>query len=137
MSRRPDEHHRPGHNATQPVEPLNYPLPGGPEDGEDIEVRAHRGRRRASIYREQLVSERMWDDLAALARANQGEAFLDVDPWDDELDPGRADRVAASLEDLRPLATGELVAAIDGLVAVLRFCAESREEPSWVRVLGP
>jgi Immunity protein 31 len=116
-------------------EPLGYPVPGGSEDGEPIEVRAHRGSKRASVHRELVLSERQFDDLVEIAREHGADAVAGLDPYQDGLDKAWAEAIAAELRALRP-ARPELQALIDQLTAVIDFCVEA-DGDAWISIHGP
>lgn len=117
-------------------EVLGYPTPGGDDDGEPIDFRAHRGARRASVYREYVLRERLFDDLVGLAREHGAELVAALDPYDDEFDKERAELVAADLKKLELVAGDELREHVAGLRAVFDFCWQA-DETAWVSVTGP
>lgn len=118
------------------AEPLGYPVPGGDEDGDSIAVRSHRGSRRASVFREHVLSERRFDDLVELARAHGAAHVVAPDPYGDELDKGRARRLADELRALRESAPEALAPHVAGLVDVFEYCAEAPDD-AWAAVVGP
>src|SRR5262245_51427486 len=108
------------------------------EHGGAVEVRAFRGTRRASVYRDHVLSETDFARILA-AGAARGLALLSsLDRHGSlELDKASARRLAEEATDLRisgelPDLDGDLIAMIE----VARWCAHA-SDASWLRIGGP
>jgi hypothetical protein len=107
-------------------------------DGEPVEVRAFRGTRQASVYREHVLSDTRFARIVA-AGATAGLSLLSsLDPYGPHvLDKAGAQRLAEETSRLR--ISGELPDLDDDLTAigeVARWCARASDN-SWMRIEGP
>jgi hypothetical protein len=102
-----------------------------------VEIRAFRGPRKASVYRDHVLRE---GTFARILTAADKERFALLSslgqPGPHELDKAASMRLAEQLNQLR--ASGALVDIDDDLVAVAevaRWCAHAGEE-AWLRIEG-
>jgi len=106
-----------------------------PEHGGAVEVRAFRGTRRASVYREHVLPEGDFGRILAAGTARGRALLSSLDRHGShELDKASAKRLADEATDLRmsgelPDLDGELIA----LIEVARWCAHASDE-SWLRI---
>ena len=109
-----------------------------PEHGGAVEVRAFRGTRRASVYREHVLPENDFVRILAAGTARGLTLLSSLDQHGpQELDKTSAKRLAEEATDLRmsgelPDLDGDLVA----MVEVARWCAHASDD-SWLRITGP
>ena len=98
-----------------------------------VSIRAFRGTRRSSVYRECLVPERVFSDMVA---AGEGQALptrssLDAD-GPHQLDKGHARKLAREVAAIgTPLHEPHLTALID----IARWCAHAKAT-SWLTIAG-
>jgi hypothetical protein len=113
------------------------PLPG-PENREPVEIRAFRGSRRASVYREHVLSEQVFARMLEVGERRGLALLSSIDQHGShELDKQTARRLAEEATSLRM--SGELPELDDDLVAVCelaRWCARAPDD-SWMRIAGP
>jgi hypothetical protein len=106
-----------------------------PEHGGAVEVRAFRGTRRASVYREHVLPERDFARIVAAGAARGLQLLSSLDrhrPY--ELDKASAKRLADEVTDLR--ISGELPdldADLTAVIEVARWCAHASDD-SWWRI---
>ena len=110
----------------------------GDSEGETVEIRAFRGTRRASVYRDHVLREESFARILAAAD-EQGLALLSSldQHGPHELDKAASMRLAEQLTQLR--SSGALVDLDDDLVSlaeVARWCARAGED-AWLRIEGP
>ena len=108
------------------------------EHSETVEVRAFRGTRRTSVYREHVLPKQDFVRILA-AGAARGLALLSSldQHGPHELDKASAKRLAEEATDLRM--SGELVELDGDLVAVTevaRWCAHASDD-AWLRIEDP
>jgi hypothetical protein len=102
-----------------------------------VEIRAFRGKRRASVYREHVVAEAPFLRIVAAGERHGLDLLSSLDPRRvHELDKRAARRLAGQATSLRM--TGELPELDDDLTAIAEvagWCARASES-SWLRVCG-
>lgn len=103
-----------------------------------VEIRAFRGTRRASVYREHALSENDFARILAAGTA-RGLSLLASLHHDGphELDKERAQRLADEITDVRM--SGELPELDRDLTAiaeVARWCSRASDQ-SWLKIAGP
>jgi hypothetical protein len=111
---------------------------GAGADGEPVDIRAFRGTRQASVYREHAVPERAFSRILAVG-AKRGLPVLSAldRPGPHRLDKPTARRLADEAESIR--VGGELLDLDDDLSAiaeVARWCSRASRE-AWIRIEGP
>jgi hypothetical protein len=108
------------------------------ERGRVVEVRAFRGTRRASVYREHVVPERAFARILAAGTARGLSLLSSLDRHGRrELDKATARRLAEEATELR--VSGELPdldRELTAVAEVARWCAHS-SNASWLRIEGP
>jgi hypothetical protein len=109
------------------------------DDGrEPVEIRAFRGTRRRSVYREHVLCERAFRRILAAGEQNGLPLLATLDLYGrHELDKRRARALAEETTSLR--ISGELPDLDDDLTMVAevaRWCARA-SEGSWLRIEGP
>ena len=108
-----------------------------PEHGGAVEVRAFRGTRRASVYRDHVLPEGDFGRILAAGTARGRALLSSLDQHGPhELDKASAKRLAEEATDLRmsgelPDLDGDLIA----LIEVARWSAHASDE-SWLRIEG-
>lgn len=107
-------------------------------DGEAVEVRAFRGTRQASVYREHVLSESAFARILAVAAGRALPLLTSLDQYGPhELDKGGAQQLAEEAAEIRMSA--ELPDLGDDLTAiadVARWCARASDH-SWMKIAGP
>ncbi len=108
------------------------------ELGGSVELRAFRGTRKASVYREYLVSETAFGRVLSIG-AERGLSLLSsLDPHGRrELDKAGAKRLAEEATDMRM--SGQLPDLDYDLTAIAelaRWCVHATED-SWLTIVGP
>ena len=105
---------------------------------EQVEIRAFRGSRRASVYRGHALDEREFKRIIEAGARRGLPRLASLDPYGpDELDKETAKQLADEANRLRAAAElpdldGDLVA----LAEVARWCARA-PKGSWLRIEGP
>jgi hypothetical protein len=106
-----------------------------PESHEPVEIRAFRGTRRASVYREHVLSEQVFARMLEVGERRGLSLLSSIDQQGPhELDKQTARRLAEEATSLR--VSGELPDLDDDLIAVCelaRWCARA-PDGSWMRV---
>ena len=108
-----------------------------PEHGAAVEVRAFRGTRRASVYREHVLPEKDFARILAAGKARRLALLSSLDQHGPhELDKASAKGLAEEATGLRmsgelPDLDGDLTAVIE----VARWCAHASDD-SWLRIEG-
>jgi hypothetical protein len=108
-----------------------------PEQGGAVEVRAFRGTRRASVYREHVLPEEDFGRILAAGTARGLTLLSSLPPHGPrEIDKASAKRLAEEATALRisgelPDLDGDLTAVIE----VARWCAHASDD-SWLRIEG-
>jgi len=107
-------------------------------ESETVDIRAFRGSRKASVYRDHVLGEERFARVVATA-AEQGLTVLgSLDQHGPlGLDKAASMRLAEELTQLR--SSGALVELDDDLVAIAelaRWCARAGED-AWLRIEGP
>jgi hypothetical protein len=107
-------------------------------EGETVDIRAFRGSRKASVYRDHVLGEERFARVVATA-AEQGLTVLGSldEHGPRELDKAASMRLAEELTQLR--SSGALVELDDDLVAIAelaRWCAHAGED-AWLRTERP
>ena len=106
--------------------------------GAPIEIRAFRGTRRASVYREHVLSEAAFERIVAVGAEHGLGVLSSLDPADPhEFDKREAQRLAHDADELRrsselPDLDGDLTA----LGEIARWCARASGR-SWLTIAGP
>lgn len=104
--------------------------------GGSIEVRAFRGTRQASVYRDVVVPERPFVRILVVAEQAGLSLLASLDPpGPHELDKDRARALAEEVTELR--SSGELPDLDQDLVSlaeIARWCAHARED-AWLRIV--
>lgn len=107
-------------------------------EDEPVEIRAHRGSCRASMYDEHVMPEDLFERLVSLAQAYKLHQLSALDPYGPtELSPEQARRIAEEVRFIAEVVTDPLLAP--HLVAVRRvadYCWQYSGE-SWLRIEGP
>ncbi len=98
-----------------------------------VSIRAFRGTRRSSVYRECLVPERVFSDIVA---AGEGHSLPTLSSLDaagpHQLDKGHARKLAREVAAIgTPLHEPHLTALID----IARWCAHAKAT-SWLTIAG-
>ena len=110
----------------------------GDHGGEPVEIRAFRGTRRTSVYRDHVLGERAFRRILAAGERNGLALLSTLDPHGPhELDKQRARALAEEATSLR--ISGELPDLDDDLTMVAevaRWCARA-SEGSWLRIEAP
>jgi hypothetical protein len=105
---------------------------------EPVEIRAFRGTRRASVYREHALSEKDFARILAAGAARRLPLLASLDQYlPHQLDKANAQRLADEITDVRM--SGELPELDHDLTAiaeVARWCAHAADR-SWVEIEGP
>jgi hypothetical protein len=108
------------------------------DSGEPVEIRAFRGSRRASVYREHVVSERAFTRILEAGEQNELALLASLDQYGPhELDKRQARQLAGETTSIR--ASGELPDLDDDLTAiaeVARWCSHASGN-SWLKIEGP
>ena len=106
--------------------------------GERVEIRAFRGSRRASVYRQHALGACAFRRIVAAGARNGLRRLASLEPYGPyELDKATARQLADEASRLR--AAGELPDLDADLVAiaeVARWCARA-DKASWLRIEGP
>ena len=107
-------------------------------NGESVEIRASRGSRRASVYREHLLSENAFARILAAGERKELALLSSLDQYGPhELDKQEARQLADEATSIRM--SGELPDLDDDLTAiaeVARWCAHASKD-SWMKIEGP
>jgi hypothetical protein len=108
------------------------------EEDEPVDVRAHRGSRRASVRREHAVPERLFARIISLADAYELHLLPTLDVYGPfELDQRQAQTLVEELDFLQPVVNDELLAAhLAALHDVALWCVRSGED-AWMHIEGP
>ena len=107
-------------------------------DSEAVEIRAFRGSRRTSVYREHVLSERAFAEILAAGERNELALLSSLDQYGHhELDKRKAAQLADEATSIRT--SGELLDLDEDLTAiaeVARWCAHASAD-SWLKIEGP
>jgi hypothetical protein len=106
--------------------------------GELVEIRAFRGSRRASVYREHALGEGAFRRIVAAGARNGLRRLASLDPYGPhKLDKATARQLAEEASRLRASAElPDLDADLVAIAEVARWCARA-EKGSWLRIEGP
>ena len=104
------------------------------DEGEGVEIRAFRGTRRSSVYRECIVSENVFRRLLVAGERLELPLLSSLDPYGPhELDKGHAKKLAEKMAVIQEAVNEPQFAAI---IEVALWCAHARAN-SWLRIVGP
>jgi hypothetical protein len=103
-----------------------------------VEIRAFRGTRRSSVYREHILPRHAFVRILAAGERHGLVVLSSLDqPGPHELDKHNAHRVADEAGSLR--VSGDLIELDDELAAIAelaRWCARA-SDPSWMKIATP
>jgi hypothetical protein len=103
------------------------------DHGEGVEIRAFRGTRRSSVYRECVVSERVFRSLLAAGESIGLPVLSSLDPYGPhELDKADAAKLADEVAVIQERVNEPQFADIS---QVAMWCARARAN-SWMRIVG-
>lgn len=107
------------------------------EEDEPVDVKAFRGTRAASIHREHVVPERLFERILLLASAYELHVLPALDQYGPhELSQQQAETVAEELAFLQPVVNdGALAPHLTALRDLAVWCARSGES-SWMHIEG-
>ena len=115
-----------------------YPGGGMVLDSEAVEIRAFRGSRRTSVYREHVLSERAFAQIVAAGERKELALLSSLEQFGPhELDKRKAAQLADETTSIRT--SGELLELDEDLTAiaeVARWCAHASAD-SWLKIEGP
>jgi hypothetical protein len=130
---------RPTISATLPEDEFEHRLSTSEYEGDEpVDVRAYRGTRTASVYREHVVPERLFERILLLASAYDLHVLPALDQYGPhELNQQQAATVAEELAFLQPVVNDAALAPhLIALRELSLWCARSGES-SWIHIEGP
>jgi hypothetical protein len=107
-------------------------------DSEALDVRAFRGSRRASVYREHVLGHETFARMLERGRELGLPLLSALDEYGrHELDMDQARQLAEEIEAVRAGESDELAHDLDSIASVARWCADAPERDSWLTIIGP
>src|SRR5439155_24934777 len=108
------------------------------EGGEAVEIRAFRGNRRSSVYREHVLSEAVFARILQAAEQEGFSLLASLDQYGPhELGKADARRLAAETTRMRATAAlPDLDEHLTAIAEVASWCGRATED-SWLRIEGP
>jgi hypothetical protein len=108
-------------------------------DGEAVDVRAFRGTRPASVYREYIVGEGTFVRMLELGREKGLPILSLLDQYGShEFDRMEAAQLLGEVEAVQASpGDDELAQHLLGIANVVRWCADAPDGGTWLTIIGP